>query len=556
MGHHTGQLIQTIKQFNQDFEWYPTTDEQLDLIKSDFKAIKGIGERPSLLDVGAGNGKALKFLTEGKRYAIEKSVPLLSSLDKDIFVVGTDFKEQTLIDKRTDIVFCNPPYSEFSYFAQRIIEEANAKYIYLILPSRWVNDVAIQQCIKMRDAECEVLGEYDYLNADRKARAVVNVIRISLIDKRYSRYGSDAQKIDPFSLWFKKNFAIFEESENSSHTDTLKNRHNKNAGGFDSRLQNAMVPGVDLVAALQSMYDTDLSSLVQTYKKLEEIDTVVLKELDVSFDGVKEALKLKIGSLKDKYWRELFSNFDKITDRLTASSREKLLKVLFEHTHVDFNKSNAYALVQWMCKNANLYFDDQLVETVEKMVSQSSIVLYKSNEKTFGKEQWRYVYRSPEGLDRFALDYRIVVTREGGRTDDYGSTNGLSRRAEVFLNDLCTIAGNLGFDSTGCERARDFDWNDSAKKVFTYYDHSAEKYVTLFECRAYYNGNLHLKLNQAFLAKMNVQFGKLKGWVKSPKEAAEEMGVDIEIAEMSFDANFKLTSTGDVLALGVDYSIN
>lgn len=136
MGHHTGQLIQTIKQFNQDFEWYPTTDEQLDLIKSDFKAMKGIGERPSLLDVGAGNGKALKFLTEGKRYAIEKSVPLLSSLDKDIFVVGTDFKEQTLIDKRTDIVFCNPPYSEFSYFAQRIIEEANAKYIYLILPSR------------------------------------------------------------------------------------------------------------------------------------------------------------------------------------------------------------------------------------------------------------------------------------------------------------------------------------------------------------------------------------------------------------------------------------
>ncbi|NRA79478.1 MAG: hypothetical protein HRU18_14830, partial [Pseudoalteromonas sp.] len=86
MGHHTGQLIQTIKQFNQDFEWYPTTDEQLDLIKSDFKVMKGIGERPSLLDVGAGNGKALKFLTEGKRYAIEKSVPLLSSLDKDIFV--------------------------------------------------------------------------------------------------------------------------------------------------------------------------------------------------------------------------------------------------------------------------------------------------------------------------------------------------------------------------------------------------------------------------------------------------------------------------------------
>ena len=95
----------------------------------------------------------------------------------------------------------------------------------------------------------------------------------------------------------------------------------------------------------------------------------------------------------------------------------------------------------------------------------------------------------------------------------------------------------------------------SCKKVFTYYDHTTEKYVTLFECRAYYNGNLHLKLNQAFLAKMNVQFGKLKGWVKSPKEAADEMGVDIEIAQHSFNANFQITSTSDVLCLGVDYAV-
>lgn len=42
MGHHTGKLIQAIKQFNQHFEWYPTTEEQLDVIKSDFNGLRGL----------------------------------------------------------------------------------------------------------------------------------------------------------------------------------------------------------------------------------------------------------------------------------------------------------------------------------------------------------------------------------------------------------------------------------------------------------------------------------------------------------------------------------
>ena len=114
---------------------------------------------------------------------------------------------------------------------------------------------------------------------------------------------------------------------------------------------------------------------------------------------------------------------------------------------------------------------------------------------------------------------------------------------------MCTIASNVGFDTSGCERADSFDWTDSCKKVFTYFDHTTQKNVTLFESRAYYNGNIHLRLNQAFIAKLNVLFGKLKGWVKSPKEAAEEMGIDIDLAQESFGANFKITSTSDVLRL-------
>jgi hypothetical protein len=546
MGHHTGALIQTIKQFSQDFEFYPTTNEQLEVIKADLEVIFRSTKSPSILDIGAGNGKALKHLTEGKKYAIEKSLPLLNALDSDIFVVGTDFKEQTIIDKRCDLVFCNPPYSEFAYFARRIIEEANARYIYLVLPERWEKNDDIQSAIKARDASYTVLGSYDYLNAERKARAKVHVVRIDLCYCRDTYYSGATPKVDPFSLWFAQNFNIFNEDEKPKATDTF---NKDKAHGFSERVSNSLVPGVDLVSTLEALYNDDLNKLIETYKKLESIDNVVLKELGANFDGVKEALKLKIEGLKDKYWRELFSNLDKVTNRLTAKSREKLLKVLFENTHVDFTKTNAYALVQWVCKNANNYFDEQLVDVVECMIGQANVILYKSNEKTFGKEEWRYIRWAPEGLDRFSLDYRIVVHREGGRSDSWDSSSGLSKRAHTYLNDLCTIASNVGFDTSGCERADSFDWTDSGKKVFNYYDHTTQKNVTLFESRAYYNGNIHLRLNQAFIAKLNVLFGKLKGWVRSPREAAEEMGIDIDLAQESFGANFKITSPSDVLRL-------
>lgn len=111
-------IIQRLKESEQDFEWYPTTPEMLEAIRADMWSVfcpynaKDDKLTCSVLDVGAGNGSALKALTQGKKYAIEKSKILLSTLDKDIFVVGTDFTQQTLIDKKVDVVLSNPPYCQ------------------------------------------------------------------------------------------------------------------------------------------------------------------------------------------------------------------------------------------------------------------------------------------------------------------------------------------------------------------------------------------------------------------------------------------------------------
>ncbi|RYE26894.1 MAG: hypothetical protein EOP48_34820, partial [Sphingobacteriales bacterium] len=82
-------MVNSLKASEEDFEWYPTTDEMIQLIKSDIE--DRFIDHISILECGAGDGRVLKALTEGDRFAIEKSKLLLESLDSSIFVVGTDF---------------------------------------------------------------------------------------------------------------------------------------------------------------------------------------------------------------------------------------------------------------------------------------------------------------------------------------------------------------------------------------------------------------------------------------------------------------------------------
>ena len=113
-------LVEELKEKQEDFQWYPTTDEILTVVAKNI-AGKIDRYRLSILDIGAGNGSALNklqnFLQQKKRrdddsslykvekFAIEKSQTLISNMNNDIFILGTDFMQQTLIDKDVDIIF-------------------------------------------------------------------------------------------------------------------------------------------------------------------------------------------------------------------------------------------------------------------------------------------------------------------------------------------------------------------------------------------------------------------------------------------------------------------
>lgn len=536
-------IVNELKAKSVDFEFYPSTEEIIQAVKARLKGTE------TVLDVGAGDARVLIALTTGKKFAIEKCRIHTSKYSKDVFTIGTDFFEQTLIDKPVDIVFSNCPFSLKAKWCEKLILEAQAKRAYLVLPKGWENISSIQEALKKREAETEVILETDFLNAERQARVYVDVIEVRFNVIRFRDRISEGREpiVNAFSLWFNANFGLETQNEDIVNVEeAVKNFQ--------------LVNGVDIVSKLEKLYQRDFSNLLNAYKAITQIDKQILSELDIKQDALAGGLEQKITSLKCRYWKILFNNLDKITNRLTSSSRQKLFEVLTANTHVDFTLSNIYSILEWVIRNANDYFEEQLIEVYRKMSYEACVILYKSNQKVYSSEQWRYTRydrdRGSETATSYMLDYRIILDLTWQPFDFFYTPARLRESVADFLNDICAIAYNLGFDNWNHERAKDFEWEPGKKCVFHYRNHKSGKDEVLFDAKVFKKGSVHIRMNQSLIKKLNVEAGRLLGWVKSKEQAAEEMDLDINEVADCFGCNKRIGSSVEILGIEYDVSVN
>jgi len=531
----TNALIEELKTQNEDFEFYPTTDE---IIIALVKNIKKLDDNSnhydfsfrSILDIGAGNGKVLsaveKVFDGVKLYAIEKAEILKTLIKKGFYLVGTDFKEQSLLDKTMSVTFCNPPYSEYQDWAVKIIRESCSSYVYLVIPQRWVTSSDIADAITYRETEAEVIGSFSFINSeDRKARAVVNLIRIKL----------PTQTDDAFDKFFNEEFKDLKErfkANREGKADEIKG--NKFSG---------LVVGENYVRALVEMYNADIENIKSNYMKVKELDVKLLDEFDISVEKILDLLKVKLKGLKNLYWKELLSRMDKITSRLISKKRNVLFDKLNDSGYVDFTESNIYAVVLWILENSSNYIDEQVLIVYEDLMSKANCKNYKSNHRVFENDDWRYNQEKPTHV---YLDFRIILQSWG--VLDYGYRDGnfarLSESACERVKDLLTVANNLGFITDSTDR-RLFNWVVdpcwvAGKPQSFYYVRNGERGI-LFEVKAHKNGNMHIRLNQKFALALNVEYGRLKGWIHSKENAAEELK-DVKAAQY-FKTNYSLLSS-------------
>lgn len=511
MRKETKQLVLSLNEAGENFEFYPTTHKMFEKVKQ--YSI----EHRSILDIGCGNAGLRNYFPDSDYFAIEKSQILINRLPADVFVLGTDFNNCTLIDKQVDMIFCNPPYSEFEDWTIRIIKEGNFREAFLIIPQRWKENKEILQAIEQMKIRYDVIDSTDFLDADRQARAKVDIIKFW--KNEYS-----SERIDPFKTWFEETFGF---KETNDHRFEYKEDKQE-------EIKNKLVEAPNKIEYLVNLYNDEMNRLFNSFKAICALDEKTLHDIGVETSKVIESLKYKLEHTKILYWRLVFDYLDEITKRLTAKSREDLIERFTRLNQVDFNQSNIQAVVIWVLKNASSLFDEQLINLYKEFTSPDNIVKYKSNQRVFKRNKYynqRFDDKSP--VSHYCLTYRMVVDCLYFK-DSYSWTGPEinERKAQTIVDDLSAIAFNLGFET---------DYKDIPTEFGEKYYVMGKNGKPLIEFKLYKNGNTHIKLDIEFCKAMNVEVARLLGWIQDFSEVAKEFPDDMKDAGKYYGANFRFS---------------
>lgn len=535
-------MVAALRAEDEDFEWYPTTEAMAQVIIKDARVLElrrhGEDHQPgSVLDIGAGDGRVLamfRAVWPGTTcFSIEKSTVLQAAQPDWVVPAGTSFHEQDLMALQACIVFCNPPYSEFEAWAARIIAEAFCTVLYLIIPQRWVDSPAIKQALALRGAKAKVLQSTDFANADRSARAKVDIIRIQFA-ARQRGWGRD-ETPDPFEVWFEQNVSSFDEEVEAEATVD------------DTRL--ARLRGATSITELVAEFDLDYQRMQENYQAIFNLDRELLRVLGVQKDALCTAVKTRIAGLKRVYWRALFDRLDTLTTRLATKTRAEFLEILLGRNALAFTVDNCCAIVMWAVRHADAYVDRQIVDLFFELSQREGVTRYVSNQRTWTNESWRYSLRHDDGSrpSHFKLDYRFVVPGYraigGYEFGAYDYPGKLHRDCHALIADIIAVLSTLGFSTTS-PGSMIRGWRANSWQNW----HSPDGEL-LFQVKGFANGNLHMRFAPDAIMAINVEAGRLLGWLKSPAEAATELGATPEQVARAWGSLTKLDAAKTLVLL-------
>ncbi len=543
-------VVEALKEAGQDFEFYPSTEQQISQVTADMVALlkthefsKGYHGRLKLLDIGAGDGRVLqmmKAVLEAQEheklqcdlYAIEKaSIQTATYRKKDITLLGTEFNEVNFISKNVDVAFVNSPYSDFSHWMVTLISQLNFKLLYAIMPKRWQGDEGIMKAIERRSIKSvKVIAQSDYFDAHRQARAEVEIVRFVFDDfdvVRKSRHdykptiGRNAT--DPFQIFLEDELGLkqtYSKTTNQFYAHVERKRISE-AMQTEGSASFEVVASKGVLWALLENYERDLFHVLTEYKKIGALDSAILQELGIDHKGLCEGVKEKLLGYRHVYWSLLFDELDEISTRLTGKNKTQLLDTLAANA-LDFTHKNAVYVISFAVEMANELIESSLIEVYTDLTSEKSISRhYKSNEHIY-QDRYRHNHESPNQHARYLLDYRFISSHHSNFERSYwsSSTRGLCGNARGFCDDLVVVMRLLGYREFNYSVA--YDDICAGDKLIIRGEGREGKEEDLLHIRFYQNGNRHIQFNQEVMLRFNCTVSRLLGWVRSKAEFETE----------------------------------
>lgn len=552
-------LINELKLNNQDFEFYPTTDEIIDVIKQDmfsnftstskykktfskysdiekglFLSMSISNEKISILDIGAGNGQTLNKLAsflngfkfndvyysqsdvlnydsptsrelKVQKYAIEKSSILAHGFKaNNINFVGSDFFETSL--SKFDVIFCNPPYSNYKLWINNLLNNIIGQpVIYLVIPSLWKEDNNLNELFKKQNVEITILDSFDFLQADRVARVNVDVLKLKVLDSKNPLK-------DSIQNLFKQNFKEdikdelkFEQKENKQNLINLNKQ--------------------DYPTFICNEYNKEINSLNSA---LTEISKISLSSLETIFGLDLNGIVYKFSNLKsnvcNKYWNLIIDKVCTIEKRLIKRHRTNLLSNIIDK-NLDFNLSNIYYIIEQIVSITSEKLNEQVLDVYNELLVNSPVEKYKSNKRIFSDNDTELKDQRVKLTPRIILE--LGYWNKAIETDWQNKpTNKLSGYAIDKINDILIVIKSLGFETSFNPANETFEKGKTKSILGTFNG----KEINILDLKAFLNGNLHIKLNKDILIKFNIVKGILEGWVNSASEIMDEFEVNEEQA--------------------------
>lgn len=566
-------IIPVLKQNNQDFEFFPTTAEILqavsdnifkektkdllndagELVFDDYTKRK-MQEHISILDICAGNGSALmqlksnltqKGFTHISLSAIEKSFILYSLLDDDIALVGTDYFAENMINKKADIVFCNPPFSQTEEWFKRLLTTTPAcvKDIYFVCPSKQGLSKKYQTMFDEFVLSKGRKGEYtmsvlqnktfSFTDGERSARVDAVVLHLSLKSKY--EYSEKYDKDSLFSVHFPELETKLKKAGYSSYRDVEEDKNQQRRD-----LVVAQFGDDDIVKVLVEEYQMEYNEFMDAYSKLNEVPLLLLRKLDIDLYKAKELLFGFLTNLETRYWRKLFELYQPLREKLTSVSIKKLMDYV-QSRNFSFTYANCLAVTVFAVKQTNRLLIEQVLTKYKHWAEVGNYHGYKSNQRLFDEGRFkdkinpddiktayhathRWTNTDIENImpftvgERKNLEYRIVDVGLTFEKDRWTCVE--NSTAWVACNDLMTIAKNFGYDGN----LNIADTEHGKRYTVHGFDRNNNS-VVLFEYKVFKNGNAHFFINKDFMIDIMLSVGKYLGWVHSKEQAMQDLDI-------------------------------
>ena len=543
----TQQTISQLKQDGHDFEWYPTPDYIIDLVIQDFlesnksnqdklstsgglvhdlkldlyaSIVKNV-YRSVVLDIGAGDGrflnKAQDLLGSWVRlHAIEKaSIHQRTLIKLGIPIIGSEFHTTTLLNNKVDLTFCNPPYSEFDVWMQKIVTQLDSNYIYFIVPNRYKNNKPLLEQIDLFYNLTEI-HEFSFNDAERQARANVSVLRLTR-----------KNTIKQFDYWVDKNIGKLDTKSDKESEQELNNSL-ATASSFKDK--------IDL---LVDRYNNDLASLSKTYQALSSINSDVLATLNIDRKLIIGKLEYGLQNLRTTYWNKTINELKEITSRFTFKYRRDLIdkvtaKCLLNNT-LDFTRNNVKMLLVFLDEHYAIISEEQAEYIAGKLIpsNDKGWFPYKSNER-WATGDWRTNIKG----NRFKLDYRFIVPNCYLHRGDGEYVSNEDCLYNNIIYDLMVLANTFGYtieepnyDTAGFFNFKHFGSDKIVREVHTKSNGDTIFGEILFSFKYYQKNTVHFKLRKEFMLRLNVFIGKSMGWLTCSEDVVNEFDVSKDKAD-------------------------